>query len=453
MSNSTMSHPHISRRAVLKGLGVGSVGLFLAACAPPPVAAPGTSSSTSSETAPAGEAPSVINALFPSSDALAEKYYTELSDRFAERTGTSVEFSLLPFERLMDRELTLVAAQSADVDVFATHYAQIGRFADALAPLNDYAERDSVEAGDYVQGSFDAFTVNNNLLAVPLTFDLRALYYRTDLFEAAGITAPPATRDELVETAKALNNPPDLYGYLIVGKGDPALREFSDLLWWNDGDFLENGLEPSPPAWNGPEGVEALEWWYDLIHTDQIVPPGVPGYGWEELSQLWVSGQAAMSKQWGPAASEDPNQSTIIGNFAIAPLPSHKSSRTTAVCHGRGINVHSQYKDVSWEFVKYVTSQEELLNMFNSLGIRPAHLGALNSAVENATDTDQQNLQASLAGAENGYTWPLFAEFSEVQPILWAEIEKVLSGQKSAQEGLDFAADEAMKIFERAGLL
>ena len=77
----------------------------------------------------------------------------------------------------------------------------------------------------------------------------------------------------------------------------------------------------------------------------------------------------------------------------------------------------------------------------------------MNTAVENATDTDQQNLQASLAGAENGYTWPLFAEFSEVQPILWAEIEKVLSGQKSAQEGLDFAADEAMKIFERAGLL
>jgi N,N'-diacetylchitobiose transport system substrate-binding protein len=384
---------------------------------------------------------------------LVDEYYQALSDRFKEASGITVEFSLLPFERLMDRELTLSAAQSDEVDIFATHYAQIGRFADALAPLNDYVERDSIEAADYVQGSFDAFTVNSNLLAVPLTFDLRALYYRTDLFEAAGIAAPPATRDELVEVATALNNPPDLYGYLTVGKGDPALREFSDLLWWNGGDFLEGGLEPSAPAWNSAEGVEALQWWYDLIHTHEIVPPGTAGYGWEELSQLWTAGQAAMSKQWGPAASEDPSVSTIVGNFAIAPLPTHLTGRTTAVCHGRGINVYSAYLDASWEFVKFATSQEEQLNMFNALGSRPAHLEALNQAAENASEIDQQNLQASLAGAENGYTWPLFPEFSEVQPILWAEIEKVLSGQKSAQEGLDFAAEEAVKIFERGGLI
>lgn len=440
-----MQGKNLSRRELLKGFGIGGAAMALAACTAVPT------TGTGGEAAPAQETV-MLNGLFPSGD-LVDEYLTELTDRFEQETGIEVTYTLLPFERLMDRELTLVAAGSAEVDIFGTHYAQIGRFGDALAPLTDYASRDGVEAGDYVQGAFDAFTVNQNLLALPLTFDLRALYYRTDLFEEAGIEQPPTTRDELVEAAMALNDPPGLYGYLIVGKGDPALREFSDILWGNGGDFLENGLEPSRPTWNEPEGVEALQWWYDLIHTDEIVPPGVPGYGWEELSQLWTSGQAAMSKQWGPGASQDPDLSSIIDNFAIAELPCHETCTTTAVCHGRGINIHSEHMDESWEFVKFATSEEQLLNRFEMVGTRPAHLGALNTALETAEGVDKQNLEASLAGAENGYTWPLFPAFAEVQPILWAEIEKVLSDQKSPQEGLDFAAEEAMRIFEREGLL
>jgi ABC-type glycerol-3-phosphate transport system substrate-binding protein len=80
-------------------------------------------------------------------------------------------------------------------------------------------------------------------------------------------------------------------------------------------------------------------------------------------------------------------------------------------------------------------------------------LGALDEAIATATDIDKLNLEASLAGAANGYTWPLFPEFSEIQPILRGEIEKVLSGQQTPQEGLDFAATEAERIMTDAGLL
>ena len=62
-------------------------------------------------------------------------------------------------------------------------------------------------------------------------------------------------------------------------------------------------------------------------------------------------------------------------------------------------------------------------------------------------------LGSNLREAEDGYTWPLFAQFAEVQPILWGEIEKVLSNQISAQEGLDYAAEQAIQIFERDGLI
>ena len=93
-----------------------------------------------------------------------------------------------------------------------------------------------------------------------------------------------------------------------------------------------------------------------------------------------------------------------------------------------------------------------MLAFFQAGGWRPANVGALQQAKDSAEGVTKQNLEVSLAEAKDGYTWPLFAQFAEVQPILWGEIEKVLSNQKEPQEALDYAADQAMQIFKRDNL-
>jgi multiple sugar transport system substrate-binding protein len=394
-----------------------------------------------------------ISAVVPSFQALGDQFMEDQAKEFKDQTGIEVEIQFLPFEKAMDRQTTLVAAQSGEVDVFGTHYAQIGKFGEGMVDLNALAAQDGIKPEDYVAGSFDALSVNGKLLAIPFTFDLRTLFYRTDLFEAAGVTAPPTTWDEFIDVATKTNNPPDVYGFLEVGKGDPVLREYSDRLWENGGDFLVDGLNPSAPAFNQPAGVEALQWMKDLIYEHKVSPPGTASYGWEENAQLFAAGQAAMSKQWDPSAMEDPAQSVIIGKYSVATLPAGKTNKTTAICHARGINIYSDKQDAAWQYVKYVTSAEQLLKMFQAFGNRPAHLGALNQARDSAEGIIKQNLEISLAEANNGYTWPLFAQFTEVQPILWGEIEKVLSNQKEPQEALDYAAEQATQIFQRDGLI
>ncbi len=394
-----------------------------------------------------------ISAVVPSFQSVGDSFMEDQAKAFKAQTGIDVQIQFLPFEKAMDRQTTLVAAKSGEVDVFGTHYAQIGKFGEGMVPLNDRAATDGIKAADYVSGSFDALTVKGKLLAIPFTFDLRTLFYRTDLFTKAGIAQPPTTWEEFIDAAQKTNNPPDVYGFMEVGKGDPVLREFSDRLWENGGDFLADGLKPSAPAWNQPAGVEALTWMRDLIYKYKVAPPGTPSYGWEENAQLFASGQAAMSKQWDPSAMEDPTQSTIIGKYAVAPLPSHKTNKTTAICHARGINLFSDKQDAAWTYVKYVSSAEQLLALFQKVGNRPAQMSALQQAKDAAQGVIKQNLDVSLAEAKNGYTWPLFAQFAEAQPILWGEIEKVLSQQKEPQEALDYAADQATQIFKRDGLI
>ena len=458
----------LSRRSMLKALfgvaGTATLGLLAACTAQPPStpAAPTTAPAAvpatvaakpgATTTAPAAPKGTKVVGVFPSGSTFEEMYQQEAKD-FEAATGIKLEYSSIPFENLMDREMTLVGAQSSEVDVFGTHYAQIGRFGDAMLPLNDLAARENITADQFIKGSFDAFTIDGKLLALPLHFDMRALFYRTDLYEKAGIQSPPKTLDELVQTAQKLNSPPNVYGYMIVGKADPALREFSDLLWGNGGDFLEKGLKPSQPAWNQDAGVQALQWWHDLIYTQKVVPPGVPAYGWEENTAVFASGQAAMSKDWGPFAFRDPKQSRIIDSFSVAPLPvGAKSSRTTGVCHGRGINRYSKNQGAAWEFVKWVSAREQQVGMFR-YGMRPAHVAALQEVKDKASGINKLSLEASLAHIDDAYTWPLFPEFSQVQPILWGEIEQILSNQKSPKDGLDFAAAQATKILQEAKLI
>src|SRR5262249_16003205 len=79
----------------------------------------------------------------------------------------------------------------------------------AVEPLHDKSPRGSL--APFARTALDAMGIGAKLRGLPYFLDPRAFYYRTDLFEAAGLQ-PPTTWDELRAAAKALHNPPDVYG-------------------------------------------------------------------------------------------------------------------------------------------------------------------------------------------------------------------------------------------------
>ena len=452
MTSNTRNSRFFNRRRLLQAAVAGSATVALGQ-ASRGEAAPSPGKGFHFSRTPAYKSDAPISVLVPSFASIGDGFMRQQAETFTNETGIGVDIQFLPFEKAMDRQTTLVAAKSGEVDVFGTHYAQIGKFGAGMVPLNDLAAASDVKAEDYVSNAFEYFSVDGKLPAIPFTFDLRTLFYRTDLFEAAGIEAPPATWDEFLATAQAVNQPPDVYGFITVGKGDPALREFADRLWECGGDFLEDGMNPSAPIFNQDAGVEALTFMRDLIWEYKVSPEGTPSYGWEENAQLFAAGQGVMSKQWDPAATQDPAQSVIIGNYSVARLPTYKTGRSNALCHARGINRYSEKQDAAWEYVKFVTSEDQLFKFFELAGNRPANLAALERAGASAEGVVKQNLEVSLEQAKEGYDWPHFAQFAEVQPILWGEIERVLSRQKEPKEALDFAAEQTIEIFKRDGII
>jgi multiple sugar transport system substrate-binding protein len=378
-----------------------------------------------------------------------EGWWAKATADFEQKSGIKVEYDTLIFEEMVKKEITLSAAKSSEYDVYSTHHAQIGAFHKSFARLNEYL------AGDEKDFPLDqiapGITDEGDIIAIPKHADARVLYYRTDIFEQAGVQ-PPKTWDDFIQVAKKLNSPPEQYAFVITGRGDPFLRQYSDFLWMWGGDFIDKDMKP---IFNSPEGVAALQFYVDLIHKYKVVPPDSAGYGWEEPSRLFAQGKIAMVQDWPGLLGmyNDPSTSTIVGKYSFAPLPAGKTNISTAVSHMMAINKYSKKKDAAWEFVKYILSKEVLIQNYEFNGQIPTRTSAIKEIVATAQSPEKERLAALSAALSTGKTWPVFPEWNEVAPTIWNEGQAALTLTKTPEEALADAEAAVIKILQRAGYI
>jgi len=379
-----------------------------------------------------------------------EPWWAKVTADFEQKTGIKVKYDMLIFEELMKKEITLSAAKSSEYDVYSSHHAQIGAFLTSFARLNDYLGDD---VNDFPKEQIGpGITKEGDIIAVPKHTDARVMYYRTDLFDAAGVK-PPTTWDELIQVAQKLNKPPDQYGFVITGRGDPFLRQYSDFLWEWGGDFIDKDMKP---IFNSPEGIAALQFYSDIINKYKIVPPDAAGYGWEEPSRLFAQGKIAMVNDWPGLLGmyNDPKTSQIVGKYSFAPLPAGpKTNITTSVSHMLAINKYSEQKDAAWEFIKYLISKDVLIENYKFNGQIPTRTSALKEIVETAVSPEKERLASLLAAISTGKTWPVFPEWNEVAPAIWNEGQAALTQTKTPEQALSDSETATIKILQRAGYI
>ncbi|MFH1258514.1 MAG: extracellular solute-binding protein [Elusimicrobiota bacterium] len=148
-----------------------------------------------------------------------------------------------------------------------------------LIPLDDWfdlKEQEKFFPGD-IKGSY----YNGKIYRVPLQTDVGLMYYRRDLLAEKKLN-PPQTWEELVKISRALQNPPDISGFVFQGKQYEGLVcNFLEILWSFGGEVFN---EAGNLVLNSPPAAEALKFICDLVRTDKITPEGVTTY--EEGEQL-----------------------------------------------------------------------------------------------------------------------------------------------------------------------
>src|SRR6185503_11341634 len=110
-----------------------------------------------------------------------------------------------------------------------------------------------IDLSQFFQTVWNTNLVDGKVVGVSWYVETRFFYYRKDIAEKAGITAPSATWDDLKAMAKAMKEKDgSKWG---ISLGTKNWQEYVPFLWSNGGDVVDAS---GNPALNSPQAVEAL---------------------------------------------------------------------------------------------------------------------------------------------------------------------------------------------------
>jgi trehalose/maltose transport system substrate-binding protein len=280
---------------------------------------------------------------------------------FSDTTGVQVKRTSGPestTERLAQYQ-QLFGAQASDVDAMMIDVIWPGIIAQHAFDLGPAMK--SIGA-TFFERIVDNNTVDGALVGIPWYTDAGVLYYRKDLLDKYGASAPPATWADLETLAKKIidgerASNPDFQGFVWQGAAYEGLT--CDALEWqvsNGGGTIVD--KDAKVTVNNPQVVDALKRAQGWVGT--ISPKGVTTYLEEDARGVWQAGNSAFMRNWPYAYSlAQAKGSKVAGKFAVAPLPHGPGGHSVATVGGwqLAVSKYSKHQDAAIEFVRYMTSK------------------------------------------------------------------------------------------------
>jgi trehalose/maltose transport system substrate-binding protein len=289
----------------------------------------------------------------------------EGAQAWAEQTGNQVKVISTPnsaTERLALYQ-QILAANSADIDVFQIDVIWPGILASHFIDLSEHIPEDQVS--QHFPAIVENNTVDGALVAMPWFTDAGILYYRQDLLEKYG-KQPPTTWQELTETAKEIQDGEraegndKMLGFVFQARAYEGLT--CDALEWiasyGGGTIV---AEDGSITVNNEQAAQALDLAATWIGT--IAPEGVLNYTEEEARGVFQSGNAVFMRNWPYAwALGNADDSAVKGKIAVATLPKGGADgKHTAALGGwqLAVSKYSENAEVAADLVAYLTSADE----------------------------------------------------------------------------------------------
>lgn len=382
-----------------------------------------------------------------------------MAPQFAEATGIDVEVVTFPISQGYARILNALGIGSSEYDVIDLDYGILAQVANKLEPLDTYLESDAAYAKDYkstvpanVRGlyQFDGERLGQGTIyGIANDSNTQLGFYRVDVFEKAGIDAPPATWDEALEVAKELTVDTAAgkqYGFTTNGKrGIFSSTLFGQMLFSYGGNWLD---ENNAPSLTTPEAEQALSMIEKLM---PYADPSVVNAGDNETINAMASGVAVYAPNaWGNNAFTNPelNDLAEVTKAVIVPRGAVPAGRNSPLMGGFGLVIPAaaKNKEAAWKFIQYLTSKDNMKAYVEFSG-QPARVDALKEYASTAP------IFSALADSlPNGVYQPgWLRDQSGFYQALGTQVSLVMTGQKLVGDALKQAQEDCTAVLKRSG--
>ncbi len=406
-------------------------------------------------------APSITVATVNNADMIIMQ---RLSPPFEAATGITINWVVLEENVLRQRVTTDIATGGGQFDVvtIGSYETPIWARQGWLQPLHDLGPEYGYD--DLLPSVRQSLSLGDTLYAVPFYAESSFTYYRTDLFEQAGLTMPEApTYTQIADFARRLHNPENgVYGICLRGK--PGWGEnmayLSTLVNAFGGRWFDMGWHPQLTS---PEWHAALSFYVNLLAT--YGPPGATSNGHNENRALFAAGNCAMWIDATAAAGHlyNPNDSRVADRigFARAPMEVTENGTSWVWAWALAVPASSRNAEAARQFVQWATSAEYITLVGEADGwtvappgtrrstyANPAYLAAapfapfVETAILSVDPTRPTRDPVPYVGIQ-------YVGIPEFQGI-GAQVGQVVAAALSGQQRVDEALETAQSIVERA---
>jgi multiple sugar transport system substrate-binding protein len=371
--------------------------------------------------------------------------FNNLVDKF-NQTHTDIQVESIfagALEQQLPKILTAVVGNSApDMLLF---YPQItGQFVelDAILRLDDWFDKLPINS-EIISNILQEVKLDGQIWSIPYTTANIGIFYRPDLFQAAGITQTPKNWEELIEVANKLtidkngDKRPEQYGILLpFGKGEWSVFSWFPFLLSAGGEIVTD----NHPNLNNPTAISALKLWENLLE-DGLATLSPPERGYEE--DAFFSGRVAMQIT-GPWSYITKSQVP----FDAFPIP---ADVTHATVTGTGnifvMKTNPEREKAALKFLEFVLSEEFQTEWAIGTGFLPVNIKSAQSPEYQEYLKSRPWLKVFVDQIPVAGSRPTLAGYSRISDSLGRAIEATLLGKSSAEVALKQAQERLEVIW------
>lgn len=218
---------------------------------------------------------------------------------------------------------------------------------------------------DMPEWAYEKWDYNGKKVGITWQFDQRAIFYRKDLLEEAGIDVP-TTWDELLAAVKELHgSQPDLVGIAFPGKqGTYDTDQFYMTLVLQAGGGLSD--EEGNPTFDTPEHLAALEFEKELMN---YAAKGTPSWTFTEVLKQFEQGKAAFAFGGGWFAQDiKANAPKLMDKVGVLPVlqgpGGPDAQHSVAFANPWMIYKQTDHPEEAKTFLKWMMKKENIRELY-----------------------------------------------------------------------------------------
>lgn len=463
-----------TRRSLLKWIGIGAAGAYLAGCAPqatptaPAAAKP--AEATTAPTTPAKKAEEEVEIRHSTKQSGEGELHLlkDFAAKYEEKhPGVTVKLEppaggLHHFQKFLT---DLAAGDPPDTYLADDYNVASLAVRDALAPLDDYiAVTPELDTDDYFQPTFAACSWRGKTWALPFYYFSFVLFYNKDMFDEAGVDYPPAdfndkswTFDKMLETARKLTKKDSggkitQYGYMW----DYAYlsRYSSHIYAWGDGaQIVDDKGDPAKCTLAEEASVAALQFLQDLrtVHEVSPYPAAMAAAKAEGNNVRYImAGKLAMGVggTWGTVS-----MAATDLNWDVAPLPrsNRDGSPGTAVATNTYIMAAAaKHHDLAWDWMATMGGKEFITERATRPDLQ--HVPGRTSVVPKwlALGPPPEHRHVITDTGQYGTRIITFSDYPQLQDIILKGSEAIWLGTEPAAKVTAEICDKVNELLAKA---